>query len=589
MKAQGFILLELALSFISGQVSEGVVSSTPHQYPQCPLWYHYYDFSTQNCTCLPEWLVHCDHDGNAFLDFGHFLSYNEGKKVLSRTISRNLQLLWKYNITKAGEVLLPEDISKLNDYMCAPLNRKGYMCSECIEGFGPSMISSYMGNIICCDCRIASSWYGVTLHLSIEFIPLTVFYLLILVFRIRITSAPMICFIMYSQLMVIAFQSSADSDSPLNLVKFSGNGTLRSMSKVFLTLYGVFNLQFFYFVVNPFCVSSQLTSLHLALLGYISAFYPFLLTAFMWISFELHDRNFRPIVILWKPFRRCFVQLRRGWDTKNDITDVFASFFVLSYTKIMYQTLLTLSADRINNYSLAFEPVPHSSYILNADSSVVVGSAKYVCIVIFTGLLFCVFNIFPVLLLVLYPFQWFRRALSKCSLNTIAINHFVEKFHHGYRDGLDGGKDMRSFSGLHLVLRIMIIVPVLLLRSIFHLEVWFLRGMILSITALLVALCRPYKKMYTNILDAVLLFYLATFCHLLSSNQDCEVLYFVPIMQVLILTPFVIFVTVILVRLIQGVKYQLQKSQKSLLASSAHISHPSQPIQSIATYGTVNW
>ena len=125
-------------------------------------------------------------------------------------------------------------------------------------------------------------------------------------------------------------------------------------------------------------------------------------------------------------------------------------------------------------------------------------------------------------------------------------------------------------------------------------EVWFLRGIVLSITALLVAMCRPYKQMYTNALDAVLLFYLATFCHLLSSNQDCEVLYFVPIMQALILFPFVIFVLVILAKLIRGVYCRLQmfRAQKSSLASSAHVSHlvVSQPIQPIATctYGTIN-
>jgi hypothetical protein len=148
---------------------------------------------------------------------------------------------------------------------------------------------------------------------------------------------------MFSQLVVIAIQHSADGDAPLNLLKYSENVTLRPTSKVILTLYGVFNLQFFYFDINPFCVSSQLTPLHLALLGYISAFYPFLLTALIWISFELHDRNFRPLVILWKPFRRCFSRLSRGWNKQSDITDVFASFFVLSYTKIMYQTLLVLS------------------------------------------------------------------------------------------------------------------------------------------------------------------------------------------------------------------------------------------------------
>ena len=150
----------------------------------------------------------------------------------------------------------------------------------------------------------------------------------------------------------------------------------------------------------------------------------------------------------------------------------------------MYQTLIALNVDEINNYSLVFKRVPHSNYILNSDSSIEVGSTKFICIAIFTGLLFCMFNISPVLLLVLYPFQWFRSVLSKCGLNTVTINHFVEKFHHSCRDGLDGGKDMRSFSGLHLLLRIMIILPVLLLIDIFCLEEWFLRGITLSIILL---------------------------------------------------------------------------------------------------------
>ena len=46
------------------------------------------------------------------------------------------------------------------------------------------------------------------------------------------------------------------------------------------------------------------------------------------------------LVWLWRSFHRCFIQLRRGWDTKSDIIDMFATFFILSYSKIMYQTTL---------------------------------------------------------------------------------------------------------------------------------------------------------------------------------------------------------------------------------------------------------
>ena len=582
------MLLTLVL-LLSIHVSEGVISPVPHQNQQCPLWYHYYNTTTRNCTCLPIWLIVCGDGDDAFLKSGHILSYDASKTILSFTNEKSFkfQLLWRNNVTKLGQIPLPKDITRLNDYMCAPLNRKGYLCSECREGFGPSMLSSSYIDI-CYDCTEASSWYGISLYLFLEFVPLTVFYLSILVFHIQITSAPMICFIMYSQFIIIALYNSG-SDQPLNQVKLDENGALRPISKIFLTFYGIFNLEFFHHVVNPFCINSQLTSFHIALLGYISAFYPFLLIILTWLCVELHDRNFRLIVALWKPFHGCFVRLRRGWDIKSDITDVFASFFILSYTKILYQTLLIFATKKVYNYPLTFEPITsHSSYVLSADTSIMIGSTKYICIAIITGLMCCVFNALPVLLLVLCPFQTFRSALSKCRLNSIAINHFIAKFHCHYRDGLDGGKDMRSFAGLHLLLRIMILAPVLLLRSIFRFELWFLRGITLSITALLIALCRPYKKTYTNVLDTVLLFYLAFFCHILSSNQECTILYFVPLMQTLLLIPFVIFVIVIVIRLIRrGCRSQ---SQVSLLTSRVHghTSRRQQPIHPIATYGTIN-
>ena len=52
---------------------------------------------------------------------------------------------------------------------------------------------------------------------------------------------------------------------------------------------------------------------------------------------------YKPLVLLWRPFHRCFVHLCKGWSTKNDICDVFTTFFLLSYTKILHLTLLLMS------------------------------------------------------------------------------------------------------------------------------------------------------------------------------------------------------------------------------------------------------
>ena len=53
--------------------------------------------------------------------------------------------LSNYNIAKPGYISLPDNISKLNDYMCGPMNRKGLVCSECIDGYGPSVTSTNSG------------------------------------------------------------------------------------------------------------------------------------------------------------------------------------------------------------------------------------------------------------------------------------------------------------------------------------------------------------------------------------------------------------------------------------------------------------
>ena len=152
-------------------------------------------------------------------------------------------------------------------------------------------------------------------------------------------SAPVTCFIMYSQLMVLAFYEecgfNSTSETALSWVKLTvAEGTLRVGTKILLTIYGMFNLDFFHYVLPPFCISNKLRPIHIFFLAYISVFYPFLLILLTWLCVELHGRNFRPIVCLWRPFNGCFVCLSRGWNTKSDLIDVFTSFFLLFYSKI---------------------------------------------------------------------------------------------------------------------------------------------------------------------------------------------------------------------------------------------------------------
>ena len=180
---------------------------------------------------------------------------------------------------------------------------------------------------------------------------MTVFYFaVILVFQINITSAPMTCYIMYSQLIPLWWNALDGEDLTVNRQMFHLNHHSEFFRKLILVIYDMWNLRFFHIfriLVPPFCISSKLKPFHFALLGYISIFYPIILILFTWLLIELHDRNFKPPVWLWRSMPRCFVRLRRRWNKKSDIIDVFCTFFLLSFSKIMYQTLLFTSYQTI--------------------------------------------------------------------------------------------------------------------------------------------------------------------------------------------------------------------------------------------------
>ena len=387
----------------------------------------------------------CSQNG-PLLDASYCATFSEDTKTLSITKRPYFQPN-AYNITifaNIEQIPLPRNLNLLNDYMCGPLNRKGAVCSECADGFGPSMTSFGYRCVNCSD-----AWYGMPLFLILKLVPITVLYLIILIFQISIISAPMPCFIMYAQLLAVVIDSN--SSVPITKAILTENWNLRLDMQIIISLYGLFNLDFCHYVniFPPYCLSNKLKFIHIAFIDYISAFYPIALIILTWLCVELHGHNFRPLVWLWRPFHRCFVRLRRGWDTKSDIIDAFTTFLLLSYSKAMYQTLLlilycmTKNIDQFGKHFYTYHPI--------VDQGVSYGFPVL--------LLFLAFNILPLIVLTCYPLKAFRSCLSKFHLNFVAMNIFIDRVHSCYRNGLDGGRDMRSFSRPYFFLRFMFWLP----------------------------------------------------------------------------------------------------------------------------------
>ena len=445
-------------------------------------------------------------DSGPLLQFGYCATYSEDTGLVTVAKCPYLQVNHDtyHNMTTIGHdyfIQLPKTLAELNSSMCGPMNRKGIVCSECIDGFGSSVTSI---GYRCANCT--DTWYRVPLYIALLFAPITVFYFFILIFQVKMTSPPTPCFIMYAQVVVIEVSYFLNLGNISTTVMFNNRGQLTLDVKIILGLYGLFNLDFFHFVLPPFCISSRIKPVHIAFLGYVSVLYPILLIFLTWLCVELHGYNFRPIVWIWRPFHRCCVKLQRSWDNKNDIIDVFVTFFLLSYHKCLYQFVLLLSSQPLRNYNSTMGHTVHISIYtrIMADLSVTTESAEHIPYAVTAGIITILFYVLPTLLIMLYPIKVFRHLLSKCHLDFIAINIFVDKIHGDYKNGLDGGRDMRSLSGLYFILRVVLALSSGAKYHGVHDSYAIACGILLG-SALMVALLKPYNKSYMNYLDTLLL------------------------------------------------------------------------------------
>ena len=488
------------------------VNDASHQ--ECAPWYYYnpgpinpgckrYTDGQYNSRLLKDKVRYtCEA---AQLRISYCSTHEEGKGIfLSRCHYFQLD---GHNVSdaEAGYIKLPEKTSELNDYMCRSMNRKGHLCSECLEGFGPSFTST---GYACSNCT--NTRYGIFLYVVVEFLPVTVFYLTILIFRMNLTSSPMTCFVFYSQ-MIMSTASITRNSQAIQLSIQS-----RHAEQLLHSLYSMWNSDFIRYIVPPFCISNKLSHTHIVLLDFISVLYPVCLTIVTWICVELHDHNFRPLVFLWRPLHRWYVRLQRGWDTKRDIIDVFSAFLILSHSKLIFQSVALMYCRMVvkaesKSYRL------HVEYTSGLDSRIDCGSPKHLLFAI-PASLSLIIALLPVLLLVLYPFKPFRVFLTKCRLDLIGISIFVDKFHCCYRDGTDGGRDMRSFSGLYFLMRYLVCLS-LVSHNLPIFSSLSIATFLYVASAVFIALIKPYKKTYMNVLDTVLLLFLALLIQLLSSSN----------------------------------------------------------------------
>ncbi len=520
-------LLSLLLLIILVQGNDdNSLSVQPSADDHCHPW-SFYNHTNKQCECYSnaytDYIVKCTEHGT-LLRYGYCMTFKEGDGFYVGQCK--YFDLTKYHISDTvNYIKLPDDVSDLNEYMCTPLNRKNEsdMCGECMEGYGIS-VASVTPVINRCEKCSDSSWLHLVGYLFLEFLQVVVTYCVILIFRIKFTSSPLIVLMLYCQMQELAFRLSSSAVTILN-------PKISTFWGIQIALCGVFNLDIWRYTIPAFCTSSIKTKV--AYLSYVPFIYLLLLLILCaGVCIKLYSKNIRPIIWLWSKLNGLLSHINVRWDT---VIDTFATIFFLSYSNLVFTSIWTTYAILPKVIWNAKNVSVVADFRAYLDPSTKYLDGEHLTFVIVSFLITYMLVLPLPILLALYPIKCFRSLFFRCpvvSCHMGTINTFLDKFYYCYRDGLNGGRDMRSFVSFYyfvhwltLILTIALSLPQRLFVNI--------TDIMFSVMAILIAVVQPYKKPYMNIADTLVLANLGLFFHLLdqcrwqitvSSTETCYIL-----------------------------------------------------------------
>ena len=360
-----------------------------------------------------------------------------------------------FTISKKLFDQLYSQVDEVNDHMCENRShRGGQLCGKCLPGFSPL---AYSFDVTCVNCTEGNR--NLWKFFLIVFAPITVFYFIVLFFKINATSSYLHGFIMFSQ----AVSLPAFGRLVLLAINHGKQPRVSVAIKILISFYGFWNLDFFRMALPGICL--DMSPLSVRALDYISAVYPFFLTMLSYILIEMHDRNFKLLVFVWKPFRCLFTLFRRQWDIRTSVIDAYATFYLLSYFKILsitFDLLIPTPAYDLRNPN-------NTKYVLYYAGNIEYFGLEHLPYAIPALVMALLFVVFPTLLLLIYPFRCFQYVLNRIHLRWHILHTFMDSFQGCYKDGTEPGtRDYRWFAGLYLLARILLfIVLSFTLSSIF--------------------------------------------------------------------------------------------------------------------------
>ena len=462
----------------------------------CALWHK------GECKCASSLggKIECNGD---FLNLENSVCLTWDDKTDSILASYCLYIPMDYKKCKQRYYEISTNLSgpQLNKQMCGRLNRQGAQCKQCISGYGPAALSD---GVSCADCsKYKHMWL---LNLLLQLLLLTILFVVIMMLQIKGTASPWNIIITYSQLVVnvLMYDVYLRNTSECYIGKI--------VTVTIITTLGIANLDFLRLVIPPLCISSSLTTIHTLFFDYITALYPIFITLLVYALIKLHDHNCRIVVILSLPLRKLYHSCHGRWDPKQSILSTFATFLLLSYSKLLFTSCNFLIA--VQSRYCTGDLIPNSTVLLY-DPNIMYFKSEHAPYIFLSLLVLTVFILLPPLFILLYPTRLFRRFLICCGFQRWDILHMImDTFQGWYKDGTEGTYDYRPLSALYMLLRIGLVgefLTVIGLQSGGVLK-WIVTGYFHVLLGIFFLVAKPYKKQWMNTVDGLILMVIGVCC-----------------------------------------------------------------------------
>ena len=172
---------------------------------------------------------------------------------------------------------------------------------------------------------------NVVYYLLLQYLPSTILFLVVILFRLNVTAAPMAHYVLFCNLFIFYCKFNLSF-----YARLYGTSTLfiSTLVKCVLTMTAVWSFDPLFFLSPPLCVSRHMEDIHKLFLEFMATLYPFLLLLLTYAAIELHAHNFTPVVSLTKLILRLPVQFYSTWEPNASIIQAFSSLFFLSYAKL---------------------------------------------------------------------------------------------------------------------------------------------------------------------------------------------------------------------------------------------------------------